>query len=143
MTAAWENAAVLNADTLAVARQQGTDLLALGERRMAWLSARQGVLAQNIANADTPGYTPKDVSAFQNAVDSADVEPVRTNAAHFGVSAGETGVVTRPLSEQSLDGNRVSMDQELEAVADVEDQQHLAVNLYSKYMTMFQTVLGK
>ena len=30
--------------------------LALAERRLAWLDARQRVLAQNIANADTPGY---------------------------------------------------------------------------------------
>ena len=28
--------------------------------RMAWLNKRQAVLAQNIANADTPGYKPKD-----------------------------------------------------------------------------------
>ena len=41
-----------------------TDLLALTERRMAWLENRQRVLAGNIANADTPGYLPRDVRSF-------------------------------------------------------------------------------
>lgn len=31
----------------------------------------------------------------------------------------------------------------MEQVADVNDQQHLAVNVYSKYLSMFQTALGK
>ena len=30
-------------------------------RRMTWLNQRQKVLAQNIANADTPGYRPQDL----------------------------------------------------------------------------------
>jgi len=33
---------------------------ALGQR-MSWLTRRQEVLAQNIANADTPGYVPRDL----------------------------------------------------------------------------------
>src|SRR5690349_5474471 len=31
-------------------------------KRMGWLGERQGVLAQNIANADTPGYVAKDLA---------------------------------------------------------------------------------
>ena len=34
-------------------------LLAMLKQRMSWLSARQNVLAQNVANADTPGYTAR------------------------------------------------------------------------------------
>ena len=30
-------------------------------RRMQWLGQRQNVLAQNIANTDTPGYRPQDL----------------------------------------------------------------------------------
>ena len=30
-------------------------------RRMSWLNERQKVLAQNIANADTPHYVPRDL----------------------------------------------------------------------------------
>ncbi|MCQ9154010.1 flagellar basal body rod protein FlgB [Acidomonas methanolica] len=135
---------MLNADRIALETGgQGTNLLALGARRLSWLSARQEVLAGNVANADTPDFAPKDVTPFQAAVDEFDVEPVRTNEAHFGVSADRVQVTARPASERSLDGNQVSLEHELEQVADVQDQQHLATNLYTKYMSMFQTVLDK
>ena len=38
-------------------------LLQLISARMSWLSQRQAVLSQNIANADTPDYRPKDLRA--------------------------------------------------------------------------------
>ncbi|CAA9227005.1 MAG: Flagellar basal-body rod protein FlgB, partial [uncultured Acetobacteraceae bacterium] len=47
------------------------DLLQLTERRMAWLEARQRVLAGNIANADTPGYQPRDVRSFASVLAGA------------------------------------------------------------------------
>ena len=31
--------------------------------KMRWLSSRQSVLSQNIANADTPNYVPRDIKA--------------------------------------------------------------------------------
>ena len=36
-------------------------LLSLLKERMAWLSQRQDLLSQNVANADTPGYTAHDL----------------------------------------------------------------------------------
>ena len=37
--------------------------------RMGWLGARQEVLAQNIANADTPGYRARDIEDFGTVVE--------------------------------------------------------------------------
>lgn len=38
-------------------------IFAMVTQRMAWLTKRQEVPAQNIANADTPGYRPRDLTA--------------------------------------------------------------------------------
>ena len=38
---------------------------------MAWLEARQRVLAGNVANADTPGYQPRDVRSFASVLAGA------------------------------------------------------------------------
>ena len=46
--------------------------IALAERRIAWLEERQRVLAQNIANADTPGYQPRDLGDFSNVLAKID-----------------------------------------------------------------------
>ncbi|EHH68941.1 flagellar basal body rod protein FlgB [Gluconobacter morbifer] len=120
----------------------GTDLFALSRDRMNWLQGRQQVLAGNIANADTPGYAPQDVTPFETALNDFDITPATTDPGHIGQST--SGVPTvETESEQSIDGNQISLDQQMEQVADVNDQQHLAVNVYSKYLSMFQTVLGK
>lgn len=137
---AWrETAAMRNTDTTATS---GTNLFALGQDRLNWLQARQQVLAGNIANADTPDYTPKDVSPFEAALSQFEITPTATQPQHIGSLASVTHVQDVE-TEQSLDGNQVSLDQQMEQVADVSDQQHLAVNIYGKYMSMFQTVLGK
>lgn len=120
----------------------GTDLFSLGRDRMNWLQARQQVLAGNIANADTPDYQAKDVSPFEAAMSEFDITPTVTQPGHIGYNASGTHTI-ETTSEQSLDGNQVSLDQQMEQVADVNDQQHLAVNVYSKYLSMFQTALGK
>ena len=43
-----------------------TDLPMFGllRNRMNWLGQRQEVLAQNVANADTPNYSSRDLKAF-------------------------------------------------------------------------------
>jgi flagellar basal-body rod protein FlgB len=38
-------------------------LFAMLRERMSWLNQRQGVLSQNVANADTPGYGARDLKA--------------------------------------------------------------------------------
>ena len=45
-------------------------LFDLAERRLSWADRRQGLLAQNIANANTPGYRPHDLRSFASTLDS-------------------------------------------------------------------------
>ena len=62
--------------------------------RLGWLSERQRVVAENVANADTPGYRARDLSApadFSQALDGArGVGMMRTSAAHIPSSPGAT-----------------------------------------------------
>ena len=59
------------------------DLLA---RRMSWLAQRQEVLAQNIANANTPDYAPQDLKPMSFGEEMkrlAPVDPERTSPLHM------------------------------------------------------------
>ena len=49
----------------------------LATMKMGWLSERQGVLAQNIANADTPDYRAKDLKApsFSKIISNGNPNP--------------------------------------------------------------------
>ncbi len=120
-----------------------TDVFGLAERKLGWLEDRQRVLAQNVANADTPNYQSKDEQPFGNALSAFMITPVRTNPMHLSEAGAASGVVTVRGAGRSPDGNQVSIETEMTKVADTDNQQRFVTNLYSKYMAMFATALGK
>ncbi|TLU73130.1 flagellar basal body rod protein FlgB [Lichenicoccus roseus] len=119
------------------------DLFSLAERKLDWLEDRQRVLARNVANANTPNFEPSDERPFEAALSGFMVAPVRTNAMHLGGTDNAFGTIKVPGHERSPDGNRVSVEDELTKVAETDNQQRLVTNIYSKYMAMFSTALGK
>ena len=52
--------------------------------RMGWLGAREKVIAENIANADTPGYQPKDVVPLDFEQHLKKLMPVASGGIHAG-----------------------------------------------------------
>ena len=64
-------------------------LFDLAERRLAWADRRQAVLAQNIANANTPRFKPHDLKSFATTLgDAVGVAQVRTHPNHLTGTAG-------------------------------------------------------
>lgn len=119
-------------------------LFALAEQRLAWADQRQAVLAQNIANASTPGFQPSDLPSFASTLQGvARVALVQTQPDDLpGISAG----LLRPIVESDAhgpDGNGVQLDTQLTKVADTGTTQSLVASIYKKYMAMFSMALGK
>ena len=123
----------------------GMGLFDLAERRLSWLDQRQGVLAQNIANANTPGYLAKDLLPFAESLSRALPELATTNPLHLtaaATAAGQPDQRHRP-AERAPDGNAVSMDDQLTKVADTDNAQALVTTLYHKYLGLYRTAIGK
>lgn len=127
----------------------GISLFRLAERRLAWLDQRQKVLAQNIANADTPGFVSRDLRPFAARLDAAAAasQPARTQPGHLpgAGDAGPAGPARRDRRppETTLDGNRVTVDEQLMKVSDTEIHQGLTTSLYRKYLGFFRIALGR
>jgi flagellar basal-body rod protein FlgB len=120
------------------------DLFDLAERRMAWLNRRTALLADNIANADTPNFKPHDLQPFAATLAGATVVPLRTDPRHLASAAsdGTAAAITR-TDEHGLDGNAVRIDVEMTKLADTDTAQSLVGGLWQSYIGMFRTVLGK
>lgn len=117
-------------------------LFALAESKLGWLDSRQRVLAQNIANADTPGFRPRDVSAFSGVLSSMNIKPALTNPLHLAglhVTGASTAAI---VGERAPDGNAVGLEDQMTKVADDETSQSLVGNIWHSYMGMFMTALG-
>lgn len=106
------------------------------------------MLAENVANADTPNFRPRDLSqpdltrANQNA---ATVSLSRTNVGHVaGSSSGASqfqshrgGYEIRPA------GNAVSLEEEMMKVAANQMDYQAAASLYGRGLNLLKTALGK
>jgi flagellar basal-body rod protein FlgB len=123
------------------------DIFALAERRLTYLDQRQQVLAQNIANANTPKYLPQDLSAFSAKLDglTAARQLTQTSPAHLPApssAGGPAALVTDRTEGRSVDGNGVALDTQLVRMADTETSQQLVAGLYTSYTGMMRTALG-
>jgi flagellar basal-body rod protein FlgB len=89
-------------------------------------SKRMEVLANNMANVDTPNYKARDIDfrsalAAAGGADSSSVQLATTNAQHIGTDPtadASAGLKYRVPLAPSLDGNTVDAQQEQAAFAD-------------------------
>jgi len=125
-------------------------LFSLLSQRMGWLSDRQKILAENVANADTPGYIardlkPMDFAALAN-VASGRLQQAVTDPRHMdahGRSAVKSAVVKDKKAEATLSGNTVSIEQEMMKVADTAMDYQLITSLYRKQIGLIKAVIGR
>jgi len=120
-------------------------LFDLADRRLTWLDRRQQVLAENIANVDTPGFSPRDLADFASTLEQAASSGLaRTNARHLPGIADDDLLQSRSHpSGRDPDGNAVGLDAQLTKVADTQTAQALVTSIYKKYLDMFALALGR
>jgi len=114
--------------------------------RMDFLVARQGVIAGNIANADTPGYLAKDlVDASADSGAAAPLAMATTDGSHMvGADAGNGGgAMTEDSRFLQYNGNSVRIDQEMLKMNDVQMNYRMMTELYNKQVAMQMAALGK
>ena len=128
-----------------------TDLSLLNQikGRLGWLGDRQRVIAQNVANSDTPGYAARDLKVptdFAAAMNRQnDVRLMATNAAHI-VPAGQPvrfDVNRMPDSETTLDGNSVVVEEQMLKMAESRMAYDAAIGFYQKSMSMIRMAARK
>jgi flagellar basal-body rod protein FlgB len=118
--------------------------------RMNWLSAREKVLAQNIANSDTPGYRPKDVVPldFEDHLKKlAAVEPERTSPKHLLGTIPPKDPVDAKKQKKNYEtapaGNSVVLEEQMMKMQRTEADYNEMVNLYKKHVDMLKTAIGR
>lgn len=124
-----------------------TGPIALAEQRLRWTEARQRVLAQNIANADTPNYRPSDMQPFAKVLSGklTEKQMVATNANHLQGTRHQDGRTLKERISATRDpsGNAVSLEREALRVADTDSAHATALSVRRRYITMFMTALGR
>jgi flagellar basal-body rod protein FlgB len=123
---------------------------ALGAK-MDYLSQRQRIISQNVANADTPNYRPMDLkpvdfgTVLKGLGDMKGVQMVATNAQHVGAQsevAAAKSAKQKKVYEVAPDGNSVIMEEQMMNSAKTTMDYNLVTSLYQKNVGMIKIALG-
>ncbi|GGZ33693.1 MULTISPECIES: flagellar basal body rod protein FlgB [Asticcacaulis] len=114
--------------------------------QMGWLGQRQKVVAQNVANASTPGFKPRDLrpqdfAAAMKGQASGELKMAATRAGHIAPAGGLANAakaVVAPDSETTLDGNSVVVEEQMLKMAESRMQYDAAIGFYQKSLAMLR-----
>ncbi len=127
------------------------NLFKLMQTKMAYHSQRQDVLANNLANVDTPGYSPRDLKPLDfNRLAMAESHRLQmraTSPSHISGLPSKSGIFRddkmRDLYESKPVKNGSSVEQQSMLIAENQMEYVKVTNLYSKVANMFKTAIGK
>lgn len=110
-------------------------------------AARQALIAENIAQADTPGYKARDIASFSDTYRSSNESlPMRaTRSGHLADSALPQYRITETAGAggQSPNGNSVSLETEMMKSAVVRQEHDMALAIYKSALGVLRSSLGR
>jgi flagellar basal-body rod protein FlgB len=119
--------------------------------KMRWHQARQGLLAENVANADNPGFKGRDLKQYNfeerfSLVQPPQVSTAATQPKHFSTSIGgnSTFADDRMVNfEITPKGNGITLEDEMMKVTTNMMDYQAATSLSQKSVRILKTALGK
>ena len=127
-------------------------LLSALTEKMKWHQARQSLLAENVANAETPGYKGRDLAAFGFAehmanLSTAGIATAATQPMHISVegTAGAGGFGAQQLNsfEITPEGNGITLEDEMMKVASNQLDYQTITAVYTRSLRILKTALGR
>jgi flagellar basal-body rod protein FlgB len=124
--------------------------------QMEWLNRRQSVLSENMANSDTPGYTPNDLQKIDfgelmkseksaTAIHKAQLAAAENRGQSYDLTAAGRNAeeIQAKGMETSPTGNSVVLEEQLIKVSETQIQYSMLTNLYRKQADMIRMAIGR
>lgn len=111
------------------------DIMRMAQQMARHSAARQVVLAENVANADTPGFRARDLPHFGAMLRAGSLDGA---GALDGAAVIDRNAVTR-----APNGNTVSLEDQMLRAAQTRQSHELALAVYSSARNILRTALGR
>jgi len=125
----------------------------MAQTSMDWSAERQRVLAQNVANIDSPDYRPSDVAEpdFKRMVAQTErpksVRAVMTDPGHQPGTLPEPdrfrARTERRTFETTLDDNGVVLEEQMQKMGETKSRYLMATNLFERNLRMLKAAIGR
>ena len=123
-------------------------VLSMLRTRMQWHQERQRLLAENVANADTPGFKPRDLAPLDpsSLPRGPSIALARTDMGHITIGGGASGQFARSREaryEVRPTGKAVNLEDEMLKVASNQMDYQAATTLYSRSLGLLKLALNR
>jgi flagellar basal-body rod protein FlgB len=118
--------------------------------KMEYLAERQDILSQTVANADTPGYKPKDLKPldferltqqFSNKLNLRVTDATHINSRNFN-STQFKSTEEKSVFEINPTKNKVSLEEQMMKVNENAFDYTTTTSIYNKTAGLFKTAMG-
>ena len=119
-------------------------LLNLASALAAHATARQQLISENVAHADTPGYRARDVVDFASIIDEGPSFAARTTRPEhmaFGAPNGFDPIDSTAFGAETPNGNSVSLEDQMTRAAEVRQEHDMALGVYGKSLEILRAVV--
>lgn len=128
-------------------------LFSMLRSRLGYLTQREGLIAQNVANASTPNYAPRDLDGFtfQGAMQASEgggaaaaggLAAAPSAEGHIALQAakpaGAWKAQVTPDSEATLDGNQVVLEDQMMKMSEARMDYDAAIGFYQKSLGLLR-----
>lgn len=111
------------------------------------VAQRQGIVARNIANADTPDYKAQDLQSFEDSYRRRDDIPaLRTSDPRHIATPDWSPAAAQRLTTTtgvSPNGNSVSLENEMLKAAELKREHDLSLGIYRSALDLMRTSIGR
>lgn len=129
---------------------KGAPLFSVLRAKMEWLSERQKLLSENIANSDTPGYSARDLKPldFEAMLARGDTSALALTNPHHIKGGGEAQrfkfeIMESRGSETNPSGNSVSIEEQMVKLGETQMEYETVTGIYRKQSQLMKLALGR
>lgn len=121
------------------------EIVRMAQAMASYAGTRQGLIAENVANADTPGYRARDLNAFADTYYEPGHGMRQTRAGHIATDRDFAAEISggHVAGADSPNGNGVSLESEMLRAADTQRQHDMALSIYRNASNVLRSSLGR
>lgn len=119
------------------------EITTMAQAMAAHAGDRMGLIARNVANADTPGYRALDLPGFAQVYAGGGLDLRATRPGHL-TGAGDAAAHAFATTDQaSANGNSVSIEAEMVKAAGARQEHEMALAIYRSTSGIIRASLGR
>lgn len=119
------------------------EITSMAQAMAAHAGDRMGLVARNVAHADTPGYRALDLPSFDEVYRADEGDMRATRPGHLGERVDRAAEALMIRAGAAPNGNTVSLEGEMLKAAEIRQEQDMALAIYRSASGILRASLGR